>query len=84
VDELPDALNSAIYEACPSQEVNGRFRSVPWWKEELSDLKKETRELYRLWQNNRTFDSWNRYCVCRNNYRTVVRRSKAEAWQRHC
>ena len=30
VDELHDALNSAINEAYPLQEVNGRLRFVPW------------------------------------------------------
>ena len=88
VEKTVDELHDVLKEACRSSfqtprvhNMNSARKTVPWWSEELTMMRKRLNALRRRYQ--RTQDNedlrtqrWNQYSAYKTNYVTKIRKAK--------
>ena len=96
VDKLVDEFYEVLEEACRSSflttrasKSNSARRSVPWWSEELTIMRKRLNALRRRFQwtkNNEELRTQRRiqYTEVKTNYATKIRKAKRLSWREYC
>lgn len=56
----------------------------PYWDEELSAAKLETRTAFKMWKRMLTPESYNEYTAAEERFRSMVKRKKTESWRNFC
>ena len=79
VEKLENALRGALDKHAPLQTklVMNRQR-VPWFTEEVTEMKKRMRHREKLWRKYSSDDLWIAFKVVRRQYKTSIRKAKNE------
>jgi hypothetical protein len=75
--ELIELIYETMAEVSPFLPRNGR-KLVPWWCEELTELRQIVNRAYRKASKN---SCWNDYRIVRNEYSEMIEKKKEESWR---
>lgn len=73
------AMGSAFKVSCPVS--FGRNKYPPWWGEEISELRKESRKAFNL---SYSTGNWQTYRDSLRIYKKAIRKAKQESWRDFC
>lgn len=79
-NQLVNSITAAYEQSCPISQIKGK-KQVPWWNEELSVKRKQTRKLFN---RAKTFGNWEEYKASLTEYNNLLRKSKRESWRKLC
>ena len=76
-----NAVISCAKRACGMKRLSKRGirKGSEWWNEEVAQLVRNKREMYRIWLQNRCSVTYDRYKVVRSEVKRAVRRAKRDA-----
>ncbi|MCP3662982.1 MAG: hypothetical protein GY696_10880 [Gammaproteobacteria bacterium] len=80
VGAMHEALTKAYQEACPLKRVRNK-RSVPWWTDELTQLRRESRHAYKDWWKSRQESDFNLYKAAKHRYNRALTKAKRDEWR---
>ena len=83
VEAIQSAVVDAFYKACPMRSIRRRTL-VPWWNRSLSDLRRESRRLFRRAFKSNLSDDWLAYRTALRRFKSEVQRSKRDSWRQFC
>lgn len=95
-NKLVDEFYEVLEEACRSSfltlrasKSNSARRTVPWWSEELTIMRKRLNALRRRFQRTKDNDELRtqrriQYTEAKTNYATKIRKSKSLSWREYC
>ena len=63
---------------------NSNYKSASWWSKELKFLRKKTRKLKLVFQQNRTEINWTNYKTSRHEYNKQIRKEKLTDFKQTC
>ncbi|KAJ8977120.1 hypothetical protein NQ317_005248 [Molorchus minor] len=79
-EQVQDAITSAYNDNCPITR-KGSNRTVPWWNEDLSRIR---RTVGKKFNKAKTNGEWDEYRRSLTEYNKTLRKSKRDSWRRHC
>ncbi|RLU18695.1 hypothetical protein DMN91_009052 [Ooceraea biroi] len=74
------AIHTAYEERCPLRRTRAK-KKVPWWTEELSNLRRKVRKLFN---RAKSTGAWEEYKTLLTEYNKSIRREKGTEWRRKC
>ncbi|MCP3662449.1 MAG: hypothetical protein GY696_08150, partial [Gammaproteobacteria bacterium] len=80
VDLLHKAMTQAYEEACPLRRVRSK-RSVPWWSDELTQLRFASRQAYKVWWRSRLESDFDQYKAAKFCYNKALKKAKRDEWR---
>jgi hypothetical protein len=92
VDEFSEALKLACNKSFKTQRASKKattHKSVPWWSEELTILRKRTNALRRIYQRTRNNDELREKCKTqylegKAKYPATIKKEKSRSWKEYC
>jgi len=92
IDEFSDAIKVPCNKSFPRKGVTQKatvHKSVPWWTQQLTVLRKRTNAQRRLYQRTRNNDDLRtkrkaEYSKGKATYAATIKREKIRSWQEYC
>lgn len=92
VDKLENAVNNACkrtFKTMHAKSKPSEQKSVPWWSQELTILRKKVCALRRKYQRTKNDENLRKnrkdnYLEWKRKYETTIRKSKLESWKNYC
>ena len=92
VNEFHEVLEEACrssFQATRARKLNSARRTVPWWSEELTIMRKRLNALRRRFQRTKDDEELRtqrrtHYLEFKTNYATKIRKAKSLSWKEYC
>ncbi|MCP3663266.1 MAG: reverse transcriptase-like protein [Gammaproteobacteria bacterium] len=80
VGAMHEVMSKAFHEACPLKRVRSK-RSVPWWSDELTQLRKEARRLHKIFSKSKLELDFENYKTGKARYNRALKKAKRDEWR---
>ena len=81
-NQLLTAVGVSLQKSCPWRAVKRTRKSVSWWSDELTHLRRDARTAFSMVR--RGMGTWEEYVSARNRYNSVLRAAKTASWRQFC
>ncbi len=83
VTKLQTGMMGAFNKSCPPKRCTGK-RRVPWWNDQLSVLRAESRRALRKALVTGTQGDWTNFHDTQREYKRVIKHAKRTSWREFC
>ena len=83
-EEVTNCIITAFQKSCPLKRAGNKFKSNPWWNQDLVSLRRETRRLERKAKRTNLDADWDSFIETRKAFKSEIRKSKRQQWRDLC
>jgi aspartyl-tRNA synthetase len=89
IDLIEETIKTACRKSFPHSFTNKKnnHKSVPWWKTELTVMRKSKRQQKTIPENKKRRDTERRkevYLKLRREYKTELKKARTSSWKEYC
>ena len=85
---LVEQLNNAIIESfeycCPLIQENNKVKKIPWWNEQLTRLKRISKQAKENWREERSEENRALKNEAKHGYKKAIQKARNEHWKTFC
>ena len=83
-EEVTKSIIGAYNKSCPLKKAGSKHKPNPWWTNELTSLRKQTRRLERKAQRSDLDADWDSFKESRKVFKKEIRKSRRRSWRELC
>jgi ribonuclease HI len=83
-EELTKSIIDAYKKSCPLKKAGNKHKPNPWWNEDLTSLRRESRRLGRKAKRSNQDADWDSFIESRKALKREIRKSKRQSWRDLC